>query len=306
MTTSGFPSHSAGAVAPRLGFAYIPTMPPELLADVARAADGAGLDDLWVWEDAFKQSGIAAATAALAVTTRIRVAIGLMPVPLRNVGLSAMEIALVDRLFPGRFVPAIGHGVQDWMQQAGARVDTPLAFLREYEGALRRLLAGETVTAAGRFVQLDNVQLGWPPLAEVPLMVGGTGPRTLDFAGSLAHGTILPNAWTDAELSAAVERISAAHTAGDNAHRPHEIVYTLIAATGNGAAERVDLESRNWRDTPAVGVGAAGDAATIAAAVRRLALVGATTVVIQPTEDEPDLPGFIRFLGEQVRPLLRP
>jgi len=305
MTTSGFPSHSAGAVAPRLGFAYIPTMPPEILIEVARAADSAGLDDLWVWEDAFKQSGIAAATAALGATSRIRVAIGLMPVPLRNVGLSAMEIALVDRLFPGRFVPAIGHGVQDWMQQAGVRVDTPLALLREYEIALRQLLAGESVSTDGTFVRLDNVQLGWPPLREIPLMVGGTGPRTLDFAGSLAHGTILPNAWTDAELGAAVERITAAHSAGDNAGREHEIVYTLIAATGEGAESRVATESRNWRETPAEGVGAAGDAAIIAAAVQRLAAIGATTIVIQPTEDEPDLPGFIRFLGEQVRPLLR-
>jgi len=41
-----------------------------------------------------------------------------------------------------------------------------------------------------------------------------------------------------------------------------------------------------------------------AAAVRALARAGVTHVVIQPTQDEPDLEGFIALLGEQVRPLL--
>jgi hypothetical protein len=44
--------------------------------------------------------------------------------------------------------------------------------------------------------------------------------------------------------------------------------------------------------------------AVIAAAVRRLGSFGVTTVVIQATADEPDLDGFIAFLGHEVRPLL--
>ena len=56
---------------------------------------------------------------ALSVTERVRVGIGLLPVPLRNVTQAAIEIATIDRLFPGRFVAGIGHGVQTWMEQAG-------------------------------------------------------------------------------------------------------------------------------------------------------------------------------------------
>jgi hypothetical protein len=48
----------------------------------------------------------------------------------------------------------------------------------------------------------------------------------------------------------------------------------------------------------------AGDAAAIAAALRRLGDLGVTSVCVQPTEDEPDLLGFARFLGRQVKPLL--
>jgi len=40
--------------------------------------------------------------------------------------------------------------------------------------------------------------------------------------------------------------------------------------------------------------------------VRELAAAGAgaTTVVLQPTADEPDPEGFVRFAAEQVRPLV--
>ena len=89
-----------------------------------------------MWEDCFKEAALPGATAMLAWTARSRVGIGLMPVPLRNVALTAMEIATIARLFPGRFAPAVGHGVQGWMGQVGARVESPLTLLREYADAL--------------------------------------------------------------------------------------------------------------------------------------------------------------------------
>ena len=291
---------------PRIGLAFVPTHPPEHLHDIAVAADEAGLDDLWVWEDSFKESGVASAAAALAWTSRIRVGIGLMPAPLRSVGVTAMEIATISRMFPGRFVPGIGHGVQEWMAQAGVKVASPMTLLSEYTFALRDLLAGEKVTSEGRYVKLTDVQLDFPPLDQPPFMIGGTGPKTLAFCGTEGDGTLLGNAYTDDELEEACTLILEAHRGreGERVGQPHEIVYTLITATGPGAQRRVDTEVQKWGKEPGLGVGVAGDAAAIAASIHRLSSYGVTAVVIQPTEDEPDLPGFIRFLGEQVRPLL--
>ena len=58
---------------PRLGVTFIPTIEPEKLKDFARVADDSGLDEIWLWEDCFKESGVAAAAAALAWTERIHV-----------------------------------------------------------------------------------------------------------------------------------------------------------------------------------------------------------------------------------------
>jgi alkanesulfonate monooxygenase SsuD/methylene tetrahydromethanopterin reductase-like flavin-dependent oxidoreductase (luciferase family) len=131
------------------------------------------------------------ATAALAWSEQIRVGLALMPTPLRNVALTAMEIATLDRLFPGRFQPTVGHGVQFWMAQVGARAASPLTLLREYTVALRRLLDGERVSVTGEYVTLDDVALGWPPLTRPRLLLGGAGPKTLRLAGELGDGTML-------------------------------------------------------------------------------------------------------------------
>ncbi|HVD29372.1 MAG TPA: LLM class flavin-dependent oxidoreductase, partial [Mycobacteriales bacterium] len=122
---------------PTLGVTFRPQLPPERLREVAQAADRAGVAELWLWEDCFLEGGLTAATAALAWTERLRVGVGLLPVPLRNPALAAMEIATVARLFPGRLLPGLGHGVLDWMAQVGARVDSPMGLLREYTCAVR-------------------------------------------------------------------------------------------------------------------------------------------------------------------------
>ena len=131
---------------PTLGIVFRPQSPPEELRAVVELAERAGVAELWLWEDCFLEGGLTAATAALAWSERLRVGIGLLPVPLRNPALAAMEIATVARIWPDRFVAALGHGIQDWMGQVGARAESPMTLLREHTLAVRDLLDGQTVS----------------------------------------------------------------------------------------------------------------------------------------------------------------
>lgn len=187
-----------------------PDVVPEDMVAVARSVEAAGVAEVWLWEDCFGQSGTATAAAILAATERVRVAIGLLPVPLRNVTLTAMEIATLARMHPGRLLPAIGHGVQSWMAQAGARVASPLTLLEEHATAVRRLLAGEEVTTSGRYVTLDRVALRYPPVPPPPLLLGAEGPRTLELAGRLGDGIVLAGDLSMDQVRAAVDRAAAA------------------------------------------------------------------------------------------------
>ncbi|MFE4699603.1 LLM class flavin-dependent oxidoreductase [Streptomyces sp. NPDC056738] len=287
-----------------LGVVFRPQLPPERLRALARAAEEAGLEELWLWEDCFLEGGISAAAAALAWTERLRVGVGLLPVPLRNVAVTAMEAATLYRLFPGRATVAVGHGVQDWMGQVGARAESPMTLLREHLDALRALLRGERVTTEGRYVKLDGVALDWPP-SEVPeVLTGATGPRTLRLAGQAADGTVLTASTTVDGVRRARRLIDEGRRAAGRTEEHHRVVVYLLTATGDGAAGRLRAEIEADGDGSVPELGVAGDADAVAEAVRRLLDAGADTVVLQPTADEPDPEGFVRFAAERVRPLI--
>jgi len=284
-----------------LGVVFIPQLPPERLRSVVQAADQAGLDELWLWEDCFLESGIATAAAALAWSERLTVGIGVLPVPLRNVALTAMEIATISRLFPGRFRVGVGHGVQRWMQQVGAKAASPMTLLREQLTALQGLLAGERVTMEGRYVQLADVALDWPPTADVGLLAAASGPKTLELSGTLAAGTVLTGGTLPSGVAAARSVLDAARAAAGLPGR-HRIVVYLMCATGAQASERVAAELAG-SGLP-VEAAVVGDPAEIAAGIRRWVEAGADTVVLQPTQDEPDMEGFVAMVAQQVKPLL--
>ncbi|MFR0357965.1 LLM class flavin-dependent oxidoreductase [Streptomyces sediminimaris] len=287
-----------------LGAVFRPQLPPERLRAVARAADAAGLEELWLWEDCFLEGGISSAAAALAWTERVRVGVGLLPVPLRNVAVTAMETATLHRMFPGRAVVGVGHGVQDWMGQVGARVESPLTLLREHLLALRTLLRGERLSTSGRYVRLDDVALDWPPAAAVPVLAGATGPRSLRLAGEAADGTVLTAATTADGVRRARRLIDEGRQSAGRTADPHEVVVYLLATTGPDAAARLRAAQADEGLEPAPGLGVAGDAGTVAKAVQRLAEAGADTVILQPTGDEPDPEAFVRFVAQEVRPLV--
>jgi alkanesulfonate monooxygenase SsuD/methylene tetrahydromethanopterin reductase-like flavin-dependent oxidoreductase (luciferase family) len=178
-----------------------------------------------------------------------------------------------------------------------------MTLLREYVVALRQLLAGERVTTSGRYVHLDGVALDWPPASPLPVHVGAVGPRTLQLSGEVGDGTILTMGVSPDELRAAIVEVERGRASGGRT-AAHPVTISVLAATGPDAEERLQRDYARWEVDPTKDLGVAGDAPAVAAAVRRWADAGATTVVLQPTMDEPDIEGFLRFVTTEVRPLL--
>lgn len=286
-----------------LGMIFQPWSPPERLRETAVAAERAGLDELWVWEDCFKESGVASLIAALAATDRLKVGVGILPMPLRNVAVLAMEVAMIERLFGGRARIGVGHGVLDWMAQAGARVASPLTLMREYVPALRRLLEGEELNVSGRYVNLDHVQLSWPPASPVPILAAAEGPKTTALAGELADGLVLTGGWSASMVRESVERARAAR-ADSAAQRPFEVAVFLMADFGDGAAERMEGEFDRWQFTGQRRYAAVGSPESVAETVREVIDAGATTVLLQSRTDSHDIAAFADNVG-RVRELLR-
>ncbi len=251
----------------RIGVVFRPDFRPDTLRETAQAAERAGVAELWLWEDCFLQGGIAAAAVALASSETLTVGLGVLPAPLRNVVVTAMEIATLEAMYPGRIRVGIGHGVQDWMRQAGAAVASPLTLMREYVTALSDLLAGRSVTVGGRYVRLTDVKLDWPPQQRVPVLIGGAGPKTLALAGEIGDGVILDAQYTVTTLGDALARVTAGR-----ADRGETAFSTVLFLTCD--ADQVATSAGLYLDA------------------------GVDTLVFQPIGPQPVIPELITAVGD--------
>ncbi|MFF1615248.1 LLM class flavin-dependent oxidoreductase [Amycolatopsis sp. NPDC058278] len=293
--------------------------PPAKLRDLARQAEDAGLDELWLVEDCFWAAGVATVATALAVTSTIKVGIGVLPAVARNPAIAAMEVAALAELHPDRLIAGFGHGVASWMRQIGAYPESPLAALEETLVAVRRLLAGERVSMDGRHVHLDEVELVFPPASPPPLVAGVRRPKSLAVAGAAADGTILAEPAPPEFVRTALAGIAPGRAAGGAPAHHAVVTYNWLALGDRERARRTVAESLNpgsrvqveglpfagellalmdststvdelaaglrpeWIDRLAV----CGDVDTCAAAVRALHEAGSGSVVLLPLPEEP-------------------
>jgi probable F420-dependent oxidoreductase len=157
---------------------------------MARAAESAGFDSLWVgdhllYRDVDGERGpleALALLAALAATTD-RIALGPLVacLPFREPVVLAKMAATLDEISGGRLTLGIGAG---WNRPDFDASGTPfrdrVGRAIEAFDIVRRLLAGERVTHSGTWYRTDDAVLLPRPPHRVPLMVGSTGPRMLE------------------------------------------------------------------------------------------------------------------------------
>jgi alkanesulfonate monooxygenase SsuD/methylene tetrahydromethanopterin reductase-like flavin-dependent oxidoreductase (luciferase family) len=182
------------------------SLPAGFVTEVAESLEAARVDQLWVIEDCFYTAGVSLAAAALARTSALTVGLGILPAVARNPAVTAMELATLAALAPGRVVAGIGHGVQEWMEQMGARTSSPLTTLEEAITIVRRLLHGETVDVDGTEYRMRDVALAAPPAVAPPVLAGVRGPRSLALAGRAADGVVLAEGAGPAYVASAIDR----------------------------------------------------------------------------------------------------
>ena len=174
-----------------VGMCFDRSLPAPFVVEVAEGLEAAHVDQLWVIEDCFYTAAVSLAATALARTEMLTVGIGILPAVARNPAVTAMELATLANLAPGRVIAGIGHGVQEWMEQMGGRTSSPVTTLDEAITIVRRLLHGETVTFEGAQYTMSDVALHAPPESVPPVLAGVRGPKSLALAGRVADGVVL-------------------------------------------------------------------------------------------------------------------
>ena len=165
---------------------------PELVAMV-RAAEEVGFDSIWVGDhllyrgDGRPERGPWDAwttlSALAASTERVRLGPLVACAAFHPPGIVARMAASIDEVSGGRFVLGIGAGWNRTEFDAfGIDFGERASRFEEAFDAIRRLLAGERVTAHGRFHRVEDAVLLPPPARRVPLMLGSNGDRLLRAA----------------------------------------------------------------------------------------------------------------------------
>ena len=224
---------------------YGSTYPPgewKQFLDLGRAADDAGVDrvvvvdhvvmgnntDKYVWgkfpvpPDAPWYEPITMLTAIAAVTERVRLATGILIVPLRPAAFLAKQIATLDQLSNGRVDLGVGTGWQrEEYEACGYDFDQRGQLLTDALAALQVLwretpaaLDAPTLSFSGIYCEPKPVQAGPMGGQGVPIWVAGTlNKRNLDRLVRFASGWIPIMGATIDDIAAGAKQIGEAWSA---------------------------------------------------------------------------------------------
>ncbi|MGH9124787.1 MAG: LLM class flavin-dependent oxidoreductase [Acidimicrobiales bacterium] len=158
-------------------------------------AEQRGFEAVWQADSRLVRECCVAMAAFAATTERIKVGSGVVDCWTRNPARLASTFSTLDDLAPGRVLLGIGAWWEPLATKVGVSRTRPLKAMREIVTAVRGLLANETVTFHGEFVDFDGVELDYVHQErrpkDVPIYIGATGMQMMELAGEIADGVVL-------------------------------------------------------------------------------------------------------------------
>jgi probable F420-dependent oxidoreductase len=236
---------------------------PDQAVELARAAEDLGFESLWTVEHTVVPTGYAstypyAETGRMAgdeqseipdpliwlsylaaVTSRLRLATGILILPQRNPVTLAKELATLDVLSKGRMELGVGVG---WLQEEFDALGVPFAErgarTDDYVAALRTLWEPGDDTYHGRFVDFDQANSYPKPVQPrgIPIVIGGHTAAAARRAGRLGDG-FFPGVYRPGELEPLLDVMGA--SAREAGRDPEAIEVTAGGALDHDGAARL-------------------------------------------------------------------
>lgn len=219
------------------------------VADLERA----GLDIAWVAE-AYGFDGPSFMGYLAALTERVTIAAGILPIYTRTPTLMAMTAAGLDALSDGRFILGLGaSGPQVIEGFHGVKYDAPLGRTREIIDICRLIWKRERSQYDGRYYTLplppeQGTGLGkplkiiaHPRRSDIPIWIASLGPKNVELTAEIADGWMpiffLPDRANDVWGA----DLAAGRAKRDASLGPLEITAGGLVAIGEDAAKVADM-----------------------------------------------------------------
>ena len=162
-------------------------------AGMVDALESLGFDSLWLSEriGADAPDPIIGLAVAAGRTTRLKLGTSVQVLPGRNPAILAKELASLDVLSDGRFLPAFGLGIAHPAEQQAFGVERSerAAWFEEALPLLRRIWTEDSVDHEGERFHYAGLRVRPKPVQQPPdIWLGGRAPVELRRIGRLADG----------------------------------------------------------------------------------------------------------------------
>ena len=162
--------------------------------EYTKHAESSGFEAVWQADSRLVRDAVVPMAAFAAKTEKIKIGSGVVDCWTRNPARLASTFSTLDDLAPGRIILGIGAWWDPLASKVGIDRKKPLTVMREVVTSVRALLADETVTFSGDFVELDGVELDYVYQErrpkEVPIYIGATGMKMMELTGEIADGVV--------------------------------------------------------------------------------------------------------------------
>lgn len=175
----------------RLGLCFDGFYSIQEMIELARLADGIGMESIWMSDHLCFRDSLTTSMALLASTAKIKVAPAPMSPYSRHPIISAMSIATMEEFAPGRVIAGPGTGNAAALKEAGMESPHPVQTMREYVEILRRFLRGETVMYQGKMFHINGAKMGFFPPAPIPMYITAVRSLMLRLGGEIGDGVLL-------------------------------------------------------------------------------------------------------------------
>ena len=221
---------------------------PDRFAGIVDRCEELGFDSLWMSEriGAPTPDPLIALAVAAGRTRKLKLGTSVLILPGRNPVLLAKELATLDVLSGGRFLPAVGLGAVDPPEQRAFGVERTERGRRHDEALelMRKCWTGEVISHVGEFYSVDDVQvLPRPHQDTLDVWLGGIAPSELRRVGRIGDGW-LPSFCSPADIVESLPIIEQAAADAGRSMDPEHYGALIAYCDGDLPHRIVDLIER--------------------------------------------------------------
>ena len=189
----------------KFGIEFVAIESPIKIAKYAKLAEELDFDYIWITDHYNNRSAYSTLAVVAMKTDRIKIGTGVTNPYLRNIAITASEIATINEISDGRAVLGIGAGDRATFDSLGVAWTKPLATMRESVDIIRQLCDGKRVQYDGKAIKMSGKLNFKSP--DIEVFVGAQGPKMLELAGKIADGVLI-NASHPDDIKYAISKVN--------------------------------------------------------------------------------------------------